>query len=322
MNKQYLNIAIAGLSIHDSDELKHQLSNILPNHFSIQWKTASDVNLDCLFIHENFYDTEGIQRILNTRCLPWLKISKNPDLSGKVESDTLYLPIANGHDLNIWVKNNVLQITPNPIDHMSESKSMNLPAHFNAHFFHNMMDRNIHTRVHLFDQKGTLGIIDLNQNVVWLSPERQPKSTDHTFNFEIASTTNLARVSRKERFIMQDWVWNLFWYSPNFYQICPTDGDFKIYFWPKPDDKQNKKNIFYLSAYFIQGANIKEISECHNIPLPLIRQFLAANIAIGNAISISKKDKQYTPPEAHEKATEEQGPIKSFFSKLRMKFGF
>lgn len=322
MNKQYLNIAIAGLSIHDSDELKHQLSNILPNHFNIQWKTASDVNLDCLFIHENFYDTEGIQRILKTKCLPWLKISKNPDLCGKVQQDTLYLPLENAHDLNLWVKNNILESTPSAtLQHLEESFTQ-LPAHFNAKFFQNMMDKSIHSRVHLFDQHGTLGIIDLNQNVAWLSPERHPTHTDHTFNYEIASTTNLTRVSRKERYIMQDWLWNLFWFTPQLYQLCPTDGDFKINFWPKPDDKQNKKHIFYLSAYFIQGANIQEISNYHNIPLKTIQQFLAANIAIGNAYSISKRDKNYTPPEAHEKAIEEQGPIKSFFSKLRMKFGF
>ena len=185
-----------------------------------------------------------------------------------------------------------------------------------------MMDVHSHTRVHLFDQKGTLGIIDLNQNVVWLSPERQPQHTDNTFNYEIASTNNLTRVSRKECFIMQDWLWNLFWFTPNFYQVCPEDGDFKINFWPKPQDKINKKYIFYLSAYFIQGANIKEISEFHHIPIVIVRQFIAANIAIGNAESITKRNKHYTPPDAQAKAAEEQGPIKNFFSKLRMKFGF
>lgn len=322
MNKQYLNIAIAGLSIHDSDELKHQLSNILPHHFNIQWKTASDVNLDCLFIHEHFYDTEGIQRILNTKCLPWLKVSKNDDLSGKVEKNTLYLPLTNAHDLNIWIKNNILQQETQTNSQHFHDTSTSLPAHFNAQFFQNMMDKTNHSRLHLYDREGTLGVIDLNQNVVWLSNERQPKRTDSSFNYEIASTNNLMRVSRKERLVLQDWLWNLFWYTPNFYQLCPEDGDFKVNFWPKPDDKNHKKNIFYLSAYFIQGANIKEVSDCHNIPIHIIRQFIAANIAIGNAQSISKRDKGYTPPEAHQKAVEEQGPIKNFFSKLRMKFGF
>ena len=321
MNKQYINIAIAGLSIHDSDELKHQLSNILPHHFNIQWKTASDVNLDCLFIHEHFYDTEGIQRILNTKSLPWLKISRDQDLSGRVQLDTLYFPLSNSHDLNQWVSQHILKQQNVYSPEFNEQPSLPKNNNFNEKFFRDMLDKRVHTKMHLYDDQGTLGIIDLNKNVVWLNTERNAKHTDFSFQYDLATTTDLTRVSRKEYIILQDWLWNLFWFTPGFQQIAPEDGDFKIYFWPKPDDQANRKYIFKLSAYFIQGANIHEISQAHDIPLNIIRQFIAANMAIDNCEPISKRQKNYTPPDIKQQPSEE-GFIKSFFGKLRTKFGF
>ena len=78
MNKQYINIAITGLSSNHSDELKTQLRNLIPQEYQINWSSAADPTIDCLFIHESFYETEGIQKIIRSRQFPWLKISKQP----------------------------------------------------------------------------------------------------------------------------------------------------------------------------------------------------------------------------------------------------
>ena len=322
MSKQYLNIAIAGLSIHESDELKHQLSNILPENFSIQWKTAADVNLDCLFIHEHFYETDGIQRILTTKKFPWLKISKNDDLPGKVEDDTLYFPLLDTQDLNRWIKRYILnQQTPtNQSSHLLETAP--IPnQRLTEQFFKKMLQVDVPTKLHLYDQHGTLAIIDLTQNLAWPNTERTIFQTDHTFNYELASTTDLLKVSRKERIMLQDWLWNLFWQSPGMYHLAPNDGDYKIYFWPKPEDQINRKYIFRLSAYFIQGASISEIAQHNSVPTLVVRQFIAANMAAGNLERVNKAQKNYTPPEAENKQ-DDQSFIGSFISKIRLKFGF
>lgn len=78
MNKQYINIAITGLSSNHSDELKTQLRNLIPQEYQINWSSAADPTIDCLFIHESFYEPEGIQKIIRSRQFPWLKISKQP----------------------------------------------------------------------------------------------------------------------------------------------------------------------------------------------------------------------------------------------------
>lgn len=51
MHRHYIHIGIAGLSIHDADELKKTLQHITPDHFILQWNTASDPHLDCLLVY-------------------------------------------------------------------------------------------------------------------------------------------------------------------------------------------------------------------------------------------------------------------------------
>ncbi|MFW1825205.1 hypothetical protein ACG9WU_18560, partial [Acinetobacter baumannii] len=110
-------------------------------------------------------------------------------------------------------------------------------------------------------------------------PNHPVRHTDFSFNYDLASTNDLLKVSRKESVILQDWLWNLFWNSSDFYQIAPEDGHYKILFWPKPDDSINRKKIFQMSACFIQGAKMSKIAEQHDIPMLMIRRFIAANMA-------------------------------------------
>ena len=75
MNGHYINIAISGISLKVSDELKIELRKTIPNEFGINLINIADPNIDLLLINENF-DTEGIQRIIEQKKLPCLKVSK------------------------------------------------------------------------------------------------------------------------------------------------------------------------------------------------------------------------------------------------------
>jgi hypothetical protein len=92
MNGHCINIAISGISLKVSDELKIELRKTIPNEFGINWINISDPNLDLLLINENFFDTEGIQRIIQQKQLPCLKISKGQGSCQIEEDNTLYLP--------------------------------------------------------------------------------------------------------------------------------------------------------------------------------------------------------------------------------------
>ncbi|MGE8542040.1 hypothetical protein [Acinetobacter sp. ANC 3813] len=327
MTKQYINIAISGLSINDAEELKSQLCNIVDKNISIQWKTATDINLDCLFIHENFFESEGIQRILNTRRLPWLKVGKDDSLSGKVENNTLYLPLENSAELNQWVESFITQTSESVTklntteNKISATNTLPENSHLTESFFKELHNAESHHKLHIYDSQGSFGVIDIANNLVYGNPDRSNQYTDFSFNYDFASTSDLIKVSRKHNAILQDWIWNLFWRSPNFYQIAPEDGHYRIHFWPKPEDLKHRKEIFQMSACFIQGAKMSKIAEQHNISMQMIRQFIAANMAAGNISKINIWDNHYTPPEKAEEKPEEN-MIKSFFGKLRKKFGF
>ena len=73
MNKQYINIAITGLSSNHSDELKTQLRNLLPQEYQINWSSAADPTIDCLFIHESFYENRRDPKDHSKSSIPMAK---------------------------------------------------------------------------------------------------------------------------------------------------------------------------------------------------------------------------------------------------------
>lgn len=320
MNKQYINIAITGLSSNHSDELKTQLRNLIPQEYQINWSSAADPTIDCLFIHESFYETEGIQKIIRSRQFPWLKISKQTHNENRLHENTLSLPITHLESFSNWIIQHLLhpsfenqQILP------IETQNKKIP--YKLEYFSKMLDTERNSKLHLFDTLGTIAIIDIQKNIAWLNTEREQAFTDSGFDYDIASTSNFMKVSRKHPHILSDWLWQFFWDSPIFLkEIAPEDGHFKIHMWPKPASNVDRKTIFQLSSCFIQGGKISKIATQLNLPIETVQRFIAANIATHNLSKINIWDKHFNPPEMPQ-ITEEAGLIKSFFGKLRKKLG-
>ncbi|OTG68006.1 hypothetical protein B9T25_08500 [Acinetobacter sp. ANC 4470] len=308
MNKHNLNIAIAGLSINHSEELKIQLRNLIPQNYMIEWVTTTDPNIDCLFIDENFYKTENIQ-----------KISKPSTHPVQLKNNLLFLPITEQQNVSEWINPDLINVT-----HKETLFEEPLIANesFDKKFFLNLNNTQHKSKLHLQDDVGTLAVIDPAQNIVWLNTQRITKTTNYSFHYNLANTTDLTKVSRKDKLILQDWLWNLFWNSPEIiHNLAPEDGHYKIHTWPKPSDQSNRKIIFQLSACFIQGGKISKIAEQLNLSQNTVQHFIATNIAANNIEKINIWDKHYTPP-PQEVKQEEQNTIQSFFGKLRRKFGF
>ena len=58
MNGHCINIAISGISLKVSDELKIELRKTIPNEFGINWINIADPNIDLLLINENLKDPD------------------------------------------------------------------------------------------------------------------------------------------------------------------------------------------------------------------------------------------------------------------------
>ena len=314
MNHTCINIAISGIGSTATEDLKIRLRQLLPDEIGINWTSIADQNLDCLLVNEIFYDNDNVQNIINKN-IPYLKVAKKNIQQQDTPENTLYLPILNNQVLQDWIKINFAfeEITSSTAqDALSDPDLLK-----DIQYFQKIYQQD-HRQLHFYDQFGTIAIIDHNMHFAWLEPTRTEFKTDFSVRFEDASTADFIKVSRKRQYNLEDWLFNLMWNSP---QLCiyPNENNyFRIKFWPQPL-ASDKKMILQLSACFVQGAEILAVANKLDIPLTTVQHFIAANFAIGNVEQISAKDSQFGQ-QVLEK--QEQSALKSFFGKLKSRFGF
>lgn len=318
MNGHCINIAISGISLKVSDELKIELRKTIPHEFGINWINISDPNLDLLLINENFFDTEGIQRIIQQKQLPCLKISKGQGSCQIDEDNTLYLPFQQTDALKNWIQLRLLSYISN-----QQPKNDFLPNHnaVSEKFLKDMLNPE-NARLHLFDDHGTLAIIDTRSQIAWLEPTRIHTQTNHSFKYEFATTFDCTKVSRKVEYNLQDWLWNLFWHSLEFQRLAPEESEYyKLDYWPQPTQSNYRKITLKLSACFIQGAQLSQVATQLKLPIQTVQQFIAACIASNNGGIISASESHYLQTETVEQTAEQHGFLNKFFGKIRRRFG-
>lgn len=321
MNGHCINIAISGISLKVSDELKLELRKTIPNEFGINWINIADPNIDLLLINENFFDTEGIQRILEQKQLPCLKISKGQGSCHIEEHNTLFLPFQHTDALKNWIHLRLLSYLSD--QRMQQPKVELVSTHnaINQKFLTEMLNPE-NARLHLFDDHGTLAIVDTRSQIAWLEPTRTHTQTNHSFNYEFATTSDFTKVSRKVEYNLQDWLWNLFWHSVEFQRLAPSENEYyKLDFWPQPAQHNDRKTILQLSACFIQGAQLGQVATQLKLPIQTVQQFISACIVSSNGGIVSASESHYLQTETAEQTTEQHGFLNKFFGKIRRRFG-
>lgn len=322
MNGHCINIAISGISLKVSDELKIELRKTIPNEFGINWINIADPNIDLLLINENFFDTEGIQRIIEEKKLPCLKVSKAQGACNIEENNTLYLPFQQTDALKNWIHLRLLSYLSHQQSQQPKAKEEVSAHHIvNEKFLNDMLNPD-NARLHLFDDHGTLAIIDTRSQIAWLEPTRTQTQTNHSFNYSFATTSDFTKVSRKVEYDLQDWLWNLFWHSLEFQALAPSENEyFKIEYWPQPFKSADRKTTLLLAACFIQGAQLSQVATQLKLPIQTVQQFIAACIASNNGGIISASDSHYLKTETDEQSAEQNGFLNKFFGKIRRRFG-
>ena len=316
MNNKCINIAISGLSMSVSDDLKNKIRHAIPIDYGINWSNLSEPKIDILLINEAFFETPNIQHLINKYHFKILKVSKEKYHSGKIENDVLYLPLENEISLKQWLESTFLTLFN---QQTSATQASPKNHHIDLNHIHNMYKPD-NGRLHVYDDRGTLAVIDTRTEQVWVEPTRLMQHTDSSFNYDLAKTSDFVKVSRKKSFQMYHWLWNIFFKSADFIQLSPQDGYFKLRYWPQPIQNKHQKDILRMSACFIQGAEINTVAEKLGIPKAIVRQFIAASIATKIIDEIPSHQSQFAQQENGMK-TEEQGIIKKFFGNLRRRFG-
>lgn len=325
MNNQCINIAISGLGLTTSDELKIRLRRILPNNIGINWTNISDQNINCILINEHFFEHDNIQNIIQNKKIPYLKISKHSEQAECVDENLLCLPINDELTLKDWVNIKLLnrssQIEQKPQALYDDSPAEQDLEIKEVAFFTDIYQQEIR-KILINDQFGTLAIIDHHAHLAWLEPTREAYKTDLSIQYAAATTTDFIKVSRKQHHNLENWLFNLIWQNPNIITIPSQNEAYRLNFWPQPN-MADKKILLQLSACFILGAEIQHVANKLNIPIHTVQHFIAANLAINNAELISVKDCQFNQPSSStENQTENQGFLKSLFGKLKTRFKF
>ncbi|KAF1025632.1 MAG: hypothetical protein GAK29_01787 [Acinetobacter bereziniae] len=322
MNNQCINIAISGLGLTTSDDLKIRLRKILPNNIGINWTSVSDQNIHCILINEQFFENDNIQNIIQNKKIPYLKISKHSEHTESAEDNLLCIPIYDESTLKNWVNIKLLQQTD------QSSQTGEVPADEPENdleikeidFFSDLYIQDSR-KIILSDHLGTIAIIDHHAHLAWLEATRDEYQTDRSIHYTAALTADFIKVSRKRQFNLENWLFNLIWKNPELVTLPAADKYYRLKFWVQPN-QLDKKLLLQLTACFIYGAEIQHVSDKLNIPVATVQHFIAANLAIRNAEIISAKDSQFDKTQSDEQQTENKGILKSFFNKLKSKFKF
>ncbi|MFI8146910.1 hypothetical protein, partial [Acinetobacter sp. ABJ_C5_2] len=277
-------------------------------------------HIDLLIINENFFDADNIQNILQKKKFPYLKITKTPSENGNsIDEHILHFPLEKTESLRSWLQKNVLSS-------LKYAAIGSGPALSNEiSIIDEQFIRNLHspenTKLHLFDDKGTLAIIDNRTQTAWVEPSRQKAHTNMSFNFAFAKTSDFTKVSRKKGYCLQDWLWNLIWCSTDFENLASADGYFKIDHWPQPYQKEYRKISLQLSACFIQGAKVTEVAKQLNQPIDVVLRFITACLMANNGKYVPENKCSYAPQSHLESSNTESHFFKNFIGKIRRRFG-
>lgn len=125
----------------------------------------------------------------------------------------------------------------------------------------------------------------------------------------------------KRQFDLLFWLWTILWKSPDYLELAPKDGYFKLKFWPQPEEGFDRRDILRMSACFSEGADIEVVAKHLDIPLERIRQYVAATIAVGFGEMIPKSKAKFSIPSEEQAQKEEAGGIRKFFGSLRRRLG-
>ena len=328
MNNIRINIAISGLGSSSADQLKICLRQMLPTNVGINWSNIADQNIDCLFVHEHFYDSDHVQRVIINQNIPYLKISRHDTPAERPDRDTLYLPIQVDEFFQNWMTIHVLHklVQTSTDDHTASvtSNEIENPIVIDEIKLSMIQDLYQHDtrKFHLTDQQGTLAITDRRHHQVWLDPSRSEIRTAGVAHCADAALTDFVKVSRKIAYNLENWMFTLAWNSKIASEMPHESDHYKLNYWPQLLDDQPHHMVIKLSASFILGAQISEVATHFDIPIATVQKFIAANTVFDNAFAVSAQQCLFKKQSLNDIPQQEQSVVKSFFGRLKRRFGF
>lgn len=318
--KKNINIAIFGLSLRALNDLKEQVRKAIPLDIAINWTNVSEPDLSALLINDVFFETPSIQNLIKTNHITVLKLVTKTDKHSVIENDTLFLPVIELQTLQSWLSTHVIS-RPVQSQHSNQVQSQKVSQdNTNKQKFLEELINPLNGKIQIFDQNGSLGIADPRAHLFWPEPSRLQQNTNHTLNFTYATMSDSIKLAKEKTYDLHFWLWNMLWKSPDFLELAPSEGSFKLNYWPQPQGALDRKDILRMSACFAQGASIETVASHLDIPIIRVRQYIAACLGTNFATSISDNKAKFDPQKASV-PKEEMGMVRKFFGGLRKRLG-
>lgn len=317
MDATRINIAISGLGLITTEDIKKRLRHIIPKDIKINWTNIADIELDFLFINHAFFDSNHIQKIVNENKIPYFKIAKHSDQIEQNDPHLLCTPITDESGLKHAIENYFIALTDSSIQSNTDSSDLQSISYQ----FFKQIYQEYSRKLLISDQHGSIALIDHHAHHAWPNKQHHSFDTNTSIRYADANTSDLLKISRKNQFNLENWLFELIWNSPVFVDLPNTSSHFKLSYWPQPVAKDSKI-ILQMSASFILGAEIAQVAQQFNIPLLTVQKFIIANQAINNADIIPAKEASFKA-RMHVLKNDVEAPVlKSFFNKLKRRFGF
>lgn len=318
-HSQVVNVAIFGLSLRMLHSMKQALEAVTPDDIYIQWTNITDPNLHWLLINEVFLESSNIQRLLQSKKVKLLKLTKKT-VKEETELYSFCFDVMDKQKLRHWVINNIYD--------MKVVKAAEAPKYQSIIENLSQTDTDIkkllaqisnplNGKIKIFDRNGEMALCDLDTQWVW--SHRRAWTTDQSLNFTHSTLVEILNQDAKP-FHFKFWLWNLIWNSPELVVMPPSHDYFKLTAWPQPELGQRHREAFKLSAWFAKGGSIFEVAERLQLPIGTVQHFVAASLATGFIEYMDRPLHQDLTPIEKNNLSEDSG-IRKFFSGLRRRLG-
>ena len=312
--KEEIKIAIFGLSLNVLDGIKQKIRLMYDDTVNITWANIADPHLDILLVNDMFFGSPTIQHLVGSQQVPYLRLINKSEVAGQIDGDKLFLPFSVSDATRKWFKDRYLKV---PLSQKVEKQVAQITKttdinKVTAEFFN---ERN--GNLQIFDGHGNIGLMNARSEQVWLDTGRRFAGTDTTLNFTYATMQMAQSVSNIQGIDLRRWLWNILWYSPELIKNTSDKKFYKLKYWPHPDSKDDRKDVFTIAACFERGASIQQVAKKSGVSVKTIERFVS--IALLNHLLTEIDAKDATLIIEEEKPAE--GVLKGFFGKLRRKLG-
>lgn len=300
-------VAIIGLSLSTTNQLKSLFQNAVHQQFKITWTNIAHSELDLVILNETLTESSAIKNIKNKN-IPILEIHQNTNKENSLLDNKMFIPFVDLNTIKKWIFNNINNKNE---ENKLPSKHTNILESFNT-IFHKSQSNYFICHVNNVQNF----IIDKKKHEIWIDENFKPNaiSSLNVENLDFDQFVNLR--FKKEKHELSLWLWSYLWLNLSETPNLPTHSYYKLKYWPQPKSRIPKETL-KIASCLQYGADIQDIKKHLKIESELISKFIYISLASNIIKNIQMSEVKFRL----NNDDDQNSTLRSFFSKMRKKLG-